>query len=72
MDDEEIIARHLVTIQHDVLDNSIKERDVQNTTTSVEIKAVKVALQESKRELQHQTNTDHKDETYLLIEALHF
>ena len=49
IDSEEMKARNLVEIQTQVLDNSIKERDENRKTIDVEIKAIKVSIQESKR-----------------------
>ena len=65
-------ARNLVEIQTQVLDNSIKERDENSKTIAVEIKAIKVSIQESKRELQKLTDEQEQEESQQLIDALRF
>ena len=72
IDSEEMKARNLVEIQTQVLDNSIKERDENSKTIAVEIKAIKVSIQESKRELQKLTDEQEQEESQQLIDALRF
>ena len=72
IDSEETKTRNLVTIQNQVLADSISEKDRPNKATAAEIKSIKVTLQQTKYELKNYRMNKDKVESQQSIDALQF